>query len=256
MSNVYSDPVRIMGNYPSSSPYYPPNYSYSSRMDPSSYGPPRSDPYYGNSRYPSGPGPSGYGYSYNQPPVPVPYGAPPVPQSTGSYSGYRYPSSSTAPPYYYRPTPGSYPPVNQIPYQYWRTPPTQYDAFDRRGSIYGVPSNAYHTSGSPYPGPLSYGPMPGMQYGTPEYYGPRTAYAKLSKSKDSKTEGEVRLVQQDNRYVGITGRIVGLVPGAHGLVCKWLSLCFLLFLLTSIKCPVPPNLFKACSRGRRQGWIL
>ena len=30
-------------------------------------------------------------------------------------------------------------------------------------------------------------------------------------------EGEVRLVQQDNRYVGITGRILGLVPGAHGL---------------------------------------
>jgi hypothetical protein len=224
MSNIYSDPVRVMGSYPSSSPYYPPNYSYSSRMDPSSYGPaqaplppPRSDPYYasnsisgsssgGGSRYPSPPGPSGYGYSYSAPVVSS-Y------SSSGGYGGYRYPTTSTSIPYYYRPNVNPYAASNQIPYQYWRTPPvSQYDAFDRRGSVYGVPSSAYQTAGGAgYPPPMS-------PYGPPDYYGPRTAYAKLKSAKpDSKVEGEVRFVQQDNRYVGITGRVIGLVPGAHGL---------------------------------------
>lgn len=223
MSNIYSDPVRIMGSYPSSSPYYPPNYSYSSRMDPSSYGPalppPRSDPYYStnsisgsSSRYPSPPGPSGYGYSYSMP-------APVV--SSGYQSSYQrypsYPTTSTSLPYYYRPNPSNpYASSNQIPYQYWRTPPvSQYDAFDRRGGVYGVPSSAYQQAGSPIGGG-GYPPM--SPYGPPDYYGPRTAYAKLKSAKpDSKVEGEVRFVQQDNRYVGITGRVVGLIPGAHGL---------------------------------------
>lgn len=221
LSHVYSDPVRIMGSYASSSPYYPPNYSYSSRMEPT-YGPPsRHDPYYYSSsnRYPS-PGPTGYGYSYNPPPSPSSsYGSQQLPLPTsGSYSGYRYPSSSsTQQPYYYRPSPAPYPPANQIPYQYWRNPSPQYDAFDRRGGIYGVPSSPYYSGGSPYPGPLPYGSS-GMPYGgTDNYYGPRTAYAKLKGAADSKIEGEVRFVQQDNRFVGVTGRVVGLTPGAHGL---------------------------------------
>lgn len=37
------------------------------------------------------------------------------------------------------------------------------------------------------------------------------------KGSNSKIEGEIRFVQSDNRYVQITGRIMGLVPGAHGL---------------------------------------
>ena len=45
---------------------------------------------------------------------------------------------------------------------------------------------------------------------------PTSGFAKLTR-KDSKAEGEVRFTQQDNRYIGITGRIVGLSPGAHGL---------------------------------------
>lgn len=33
----------------------------------------------------------------------------------------------------------------------------------------------------------------------------------------NKVEGDVRFVQSDNKFVSITGRIVGLTPGAHGL---------------------------------------
>jgi len=59
-------------------------------------------------------------------------------------------------------------------------------------------------------------PNPGPYYPGIDPYGPRVAYAKLA-SKASKVVGEVRFVQQDNRFIGITGRIEGLVPGAHGL---------------------------------------
>jgi Cu-Zn family superoxide dismutase len=59
-------------------------------------------------------------------------------------------------------------------------------------------------------------PNPGPYYPGVDPYGPRVAYAKLQ-SKATKVEGEVRFLQQDNRFVGITGRIAGLVPGAHGL---------------------------------------
>lgn len=37
-------------------------------------------------------------------------------------------------------------------------------------------------------------------------------------NKKQQVEGEIRFVQsEDNRYIQITGRILGLVPGAHGL---------------------------------------
>ena len=129
-------------------------------------------------------------------------------------------------------------PNNAIPYQYWRNPSvmSSYDAFDRRGSIYGVPSASslsyLSSSSSAFPqnqqlpllGPhspnsLLYGSSGGFAgagAGPESMYAPRTAYAKL-KSKDSKVEGEVRFVQTDNRFVGVTGRIVGLTPGPHGL---------------------------------------
>ena len=51
---------------------------------------------------------------------------------------------------------------------------------------------------------------------------PTTAVAKMkgvppSGSNKQQAEGEIRFVQSDNRYIQITGRILGLVPGAHGL---------------------------------------
>lgn len=198
LNNVYSDPVRIVPGSASSSPYYPPNYaSSSSRMDP--YGVMRSDPY---NRYPSSPPQYGYGYSNSLSPMPpashYPYGF-----SGNSYRPYSSPSRYPVP---YQSS------QNQIPYQYWRTPPN-YDAFsDRRQGMYGGTSSP----STLFPIPVSYGGMhSGMPYSPYDVYAPRVAYARM-KSKE-KVEGEVRFVQQDNRYVSITGRITGLIPGAHGL---------------------------------------
>lgn len=207
---VQGDPMRVLSSpshphsYPNSpsypyspSPLYPPNYqssAFSARHD--SFG----------SRY-QPPPPNGYGYSNSNP---YSYASP----------SNRYPFSSTSTPYY-RPPP-AYP--AQIPYQYWRTPSQSYDSFaDRRGGSgyqYQHPNqyqhlNQYQSSNSIY-GPPMLPPNPGPYYPGMDPYGPRVAYAKLQ-SKTTKVQGEVQFVQQDNRYVGITGRISGLVPGAHGL---------------------------------------
>lgn len=204
---IQSDPLRVVGaNYPpSAAAYYPPNYQtspYSPRLDP--YG----------SRYvstpPNSPPPQGYGYSYGGPP-PTYYG----------YSRYdRYGPSTMNP--YYRPPPPPPSYGNHIPPQYWRTPGQSYDQFDRRGGS-GYPPPVSGSYGPPPPVSGSYGPPPtilpphGGPYGPPSYATepPRVAIAKL-KSAASKVEGEVRFVQHD-RYVGITGRVTGLTPGAHGL---------------------------------------
>lgn len=175
----------------SSSPSYPPNYSYS-------------------------PLPSHYNYPNTGPP-PVLY--PPVPPSAASSlnpgTSASISSYSQRFPPFYKPDP-----YGSVPMSYWRNPPlgapgghgvqsiaagneNPYDAFDRRTGPYPVMDQG------PYGSPLYPSPM----Y---EPFYPRGAVAKL-KSKSSKVEGEVRFVQQDARFVGITGRVVGLVPGAHGL---------------------------------------
>lgn len=184
--------MRGYSPYGSSSPSYPPNYSYS-------------------------PLPSHYNYPNSGPPpvlYPPPGSSNPVNTANSAASVQSY--SQRYPPPFYKPDPyGS--PHSALPMSYWRNPPppmasgnhpqalpgsdNPYDSFDRRTGPYIDQSGQF--------GP----PMYPMMY---EPFYPRGAVAKL-KSKTSKVEGEVRFVQQDARFVGITGRVIGLTPGAHGL---------------------------------------
>lgn len=192
-----------------SSPSYPPNYSYSPLQSHFNY--PNSAGVLPMSSYPSN----------NALPPPLPpmapssslHGSPIQPTSAASMSSY----SQRYSPYY---KPNAYTMHSSLPLSYWRNPASSgspmlpnhhpqalndnpYETFDRR-------TGPYVDHPPPYGAPM----YPSSIYDPPFY--PRGAAAKL-KSKASKVEGEVRFYQQDTRYIGISGRIIGLTPGAHGL---------------------------------------
>lgn len=196
----YSGPGGYSNVPAAPSPSYPPNYSYS--------------PLQSHYNYPNtgGPLPMSSYVSNNGLTPPAP-GSPINAVSSAPMSSY----SQRYSPYY---KPNVYGVHSSLPLSYWRNPASPgspmlpnhhpqglndnpYDTFDRR-------TGPYVDHSAPYGAPM----YPSSIYDVPFY--PRGAAVKL-KSKTSKVEGEVRFYQQDTRYIGISGRIIGLAPGAHGL---------------------------------------
>ena len=146
------------------------------------------------------------------PPMSTPMPYPSYPQNQPQYPSYQRPGYGYPPNYQtyqppYRPTYPAYPP--------------QYPSYPQPGQTY--PPSQYPPTYAPWSQP-PYNQLDQRQgqWGQrPQYPYPRQPSSAYANLKGAETNGvgvggEVKFVQQDHRFVGITGRIIGLTPGAHG----------------------------------------